>query len=69
MPLSVENFDEKQYLNFIEAKESIWKEFGFGPWAYFIDYKFGFNLMKVTLSWLLSSHRMLGDMEDLHTTI
>ena len=40
MPLSVENFDEKQYINFIEAKDSIWKNFGFGPWAYFIDNKF-----------------------------
>lgn len=40
MPLSVDNFDEKQYFNFIEAKESIWKNFGFGPWAYFIDDKF-----------------------------
>ncbi|MDR3501688.1 MAG: GNAT family N-acetyltransferase [Legionella sp.] len=40
MPLSVENFDEKQYIKFIEAKESIWNEFGFGPWAYFIDEQF-----------------------------
>lgn len=40
MPLSIDNFDEKQYVNFIEAKEAIWKNFGFGPWAYFIDGKF-----------------------------
>lgn len=40
MPLSVKNFDEKQYIDFIEAKESIWKNFGFGPWAYFINDKF-----------------------------
>ena len=40
MPLSVENFDEKQYLDFIASKEAIWKTHGFGPWAYFIDNKF-----------------------------
>ncbi|HHL3493945.1 TPA: hypothetical protein ACQ53F_002811 [Legionella pneumophila] len=40
MPLSVDNFDEKHYTNFIQAKESIWENFGFGPWAYFIDDKF-----------------------------
>lgn len=40
MPLSANNFNEKQYVEFIEAKESIWENFGFGPWAYFIDDKF-----------------------------
>ncbi len=40
MPLSAENFDEKQYHHFIVAKTAIWKEYGFGPWAYFIEGEF-----------------------------
>lgn len=31
MPLSVEHFDEKHYLDFIRAKDAIWTEYGFGP--------------------------------------
>lgn len=37
MPLSVDNFDEQHYINFIAAKEGIWEKFGFGPWAYFVN--------------------------------
>ncbi|CAN5268535.1 hypothetical protein BH10PSE19_BH10PSE19_00850 [soil metagenome] len=40
MPLSAEDFNEKQYIDFIAAKEAIWKEHGFGPLAYFIDDEF-----------------------------
>lgn len=40
MPLCADNFDEKQYWDFITAKESIWKMHGFGPWAYFIYNEF-----------------------------
>jgi [ribosomal protein S5]-alanine N-acetyltransferase len=40
MPLSVEDFGDKQYLAFIASKAAIWEEYGFGPSAYFIEKKF-----------------------------
>jgi hypothetical protein len=40
MPLSVEHFDENNYRDFIASKEAIWKIFGFGPCAYFINNEF-----------------------------
>lgn len=40
MPLSPVDFDDIQYQQFISGKESIWKEFGFGPYAYFIKGEF-----------------------------
>lgn len=40
MPLSVAHVGEKEYFDFIAAKEAIWAEKGFGPWAYLINGKF-----------------------------
>ncbi len=37
MPLSSERFEEKEVNDFIEAKEKIWDEYGFGPTGYFVD--------------------------------
>lgn len=40
MPLSKNDFDEHEYEKFIAAKEKIWADCGYGPWAYLIDGKF-----------------------------
>jgi RimJ/RimL family protein N-acetyltransferase len=34
MPLLTEKFDEPKYKSFIAAKEKMWKESGYGPWAF-----------------------------------
>ncbi len=34
MPLSKDNFDDEDYKAFITAKEKIWTEHGYGPWAF-----------------------------------
>lgn len=39
MPLAQGEFDDKAY-NFITAKQKLWDEFGYGPWAFFLDKKF-----------------------------
>lgn len=40
MPLASETFDESHYQAFLEAKKSIWQEYGFGPMAYFVNGEF-----------------------------
>lgn len=40
MPLASENFDEAACEAFINAKEHLWKEYGYGPWAFIADGKF-----------------------------
>lgn len=40
MPLSKDNFDQDEYRKFINAKEKIWIDNGYGPWAYFVDGNF-----------------------------
>ncbi len=40
MPLSKENFDLDEYEKFIKAKEKIWLDNNYGPWAYLVDGKF-----------------------------
>lgn len=40
MPLAEGNFGEREYAEFISAKEKIWAECGYGPWAYVIDDNF-----------------------------
>jgi len=37
MPLTDDGFDEQGSREWIEAKERLWTEHGFGPWAIFID--------------------------------
>lgn len=38
MPLfNTQKFDETAYAQFMEEKENIWKENGYGPWAFFQD--------------------------------
>jgi len=40
MPLTSDNFTETDAQNFVEGKERLWAEHGYGPWAFFIDDKF-----------------------------
>ena len=40
VPLASNCFGEKEYAQFIESKENIWKENGYGPWAFIINQKF-----------------------------
>ncbi|MCB0153598.1 MAG: GNAT family N-acetyltransferase [Anaerolineae bacterium] len=40
MPLTSENFDENDCDTFIAAKERLWAEYGYGPWAFVIDGQF-----------------------------
>ncbi len=40
MPLTHDNFDEAACAEWIEGKESMWREHGFGPWAFFVDGEF-----------------------------
>ncbi len=40
MPLTKDNFDENDCVEFISKKEALWKEHGFGPWAFFIGTRF-----------------------------
>jgi [ribosomal protein S5]-alanine N-acetyltransferase len=40
MPLAEGSFDENSYAEFITAKEKIWEECGYGPWAYILDGQF-----------------------------
>ena len=40
MPLSSNDFDDEACKAWIEGKERIWEEHGYGPWAFVIDDKF-----------------------------
>ena len=40
MPLLSANFGETDCEKFIAAKERLWTEHGYGPWAFFVDGKF-----------------------------
>jgi hypothetical protein len=40
MPLTGDNFDEADCDEFIAAKEQLWAEYGYGPWAFVVDGKF-----------------------------
>ncbi|MCX7784412.1 MAG: GNAT family N-acetyltransferase [Meiothermus sp.] len=40
MPLTKENFDAEDCQRFVEGKERLWVEHGFGPWAFYADGKF-----------------------------
>lgn len=40
MPLLAGGFSEKQYQAFLTAKEQIWVEYGYGPWAFLVDGQF-----------------------------
>jgi len=40
MPLAADRFDESDYDKFIKFKENIWKDCGYGPWAFIINGKF-----------------------------
>ena len=40
MPLSSSDFDDEACKDWIEGKEKIWEEHGYGPWAFVIDGKF-----------------------------
>ncbi|MCH6258502.1 GNAT family N-acetyltransferase [Puniceicoccaceae bacterium K14] len=41
MPLAPSNFNEIDCERFIAAKEQLWTEHGYGPWAFVIDGRFG----------------------------
>ena len=40
MPLTKDNFNEEDCAAFVTGKEKLWKEHGFGPWAFFFDSEF-----------------------------
>ncbi len=40
MPLTSDNFNEADCNRFIAAKEQLWDEHGYGPWAFVIDGQF-----------------------------
>jgi len=40
MPLSNDNFGVRECESFLCAKEALWREYGYGPWAFFIDDEF-----------------------------
>ncbi|MFM7189071.1 MAG: GNAT family N-acetyltransferase [Armatimonadota bacterium] len=37
LPLATGVFDDAAYEGFISGKEALWREYGYGPWAFFID--------------------------------
>ncbi len=40
MPLTSDNFTEDDARNFVQGKERLWAEHGYGPWAFFVDDRF-----------------------------
>ena len=40
MPLTDDDFDEAACVKWIEGKESMWREAGYGPWAFVVDGEF-----------------------------
>jgi RimJ/RimL family protein N-acetyltransferase len=40
MPLSDDNFGEKECQEWVTGKEKQWDEYGYGPWAFILDGKF-----------------------------
>ena len=40
MPLTSDKFDEDDCREWIAAKERLWQEHGYGPWAFIVDGKF-----------------------------
>ncbi|MEM7066006.1 MAG: GNAT family N-acetyltransferase [Cyanobacteria bacterium P01_B01_bin.77] len=40
MPLSNDNFGVRECETFLSKKKALWTEYGYGPWAFFIDDKF-----------------------------
>ena len=40
MPLLTGEFDQQACLEFVAAKEQLWDQFGYGPWAFVIDGQF-----------------------------
>jgi [ribosomal protein S5]-alanine N-acetyltransferase len=40
MPLSDDSFDDEACREWIQGKEKMWEEHGYGPWAFIVDGKF-----------------------------
>ena len=40
MPLSQDDFSEADAQDFVEGKERLWAEHGYGPWAFFVGGRF-----------------------------
>ena len=40
MPLLQEGFSEADCAAFVSAKESLWRDHGYGPWGFYVDGKF-----------------------------
>jgi hypothetical protein len=40
MPLTDDDFDEEACVEWIEGKESMWRDYGFGPWVFIVDGEF-----------------------------
>jgi RimJ/RimL family protein N-acetyltransferase len=37
MPLTSDDFDDRDCNDFIAAKEKLWTDYGYGPWAFIVD--------------------------------
>ncbi|GAB1255598.1 hypothetical protein NBRC116494_01000 [Aurantivibrio plasticivorans] len=40
MPLTFDNFDEDDCNTFVAAKNTLWRDHGYGPWGFYIDNEF-----------------------------
>lgn len=40
MPLTFDDFNEQDCENFVKAKQQLWQEQGYGPWAFLVDGQF-----------------------------
>ena len=40
MPLTSDNFSTEECIGFVNGKENLWQENGFGPWAFIVDGRF-----------------------------
>ena len=40
MPLSDDHFGEVECQEWVAGKEELWKQYGYGPWAFMVDSKF-----------------------------
>jgi hypothetical protein len=52
MPLTDDNFGEKECQEWVASKEKQWDEYGYGPWAFFINGKFADGVAQLVQQFL-----------------
>ena len=66
MPLIKGRFTTSDCDKFLSEKEQMWKEYGYGPWAFLVDGQFagwgGCSRKRESRTWPLSCTRIIGDM-------